>query len=110
MSKQADQQLTGGLVNYYLIPVTHPQRETQAPYVAEVDDLIRAMNMTFAEGCEFKALVRTANARLQNGKPGQDAKYDAEKRVHYAKQDLKHYSIASESQAKVSHEPTSNHQ
>lgn len=87
------QELSGGLVNYYLIPVKHPQREDQDPYVAEVDDLIRAMNMTFAEGCEFKALVRTANARLSNGKPGQDAKYDAQKRVHYASQDLKFYEL-----------------
>jgi hypothetical protein len=105
MTRQSPkQELSGGLVNYYLIPVKHPQREDQDPYVAEVDDLIRAMNMTFAEGCELKALVRTANARLSNGKPGQDAKYDAQKRVHYASQDLKFYELVGQLNEPSNHE------
>ena len=83
--------LTGGKVNYYLVQVPHPQRETQAPYQAECEDIIRALNMTFDEGCEFKAIWRTAAARLGNGKPGQAALYDAEKRVHYATASLLHY-------------------
>lgn len=83
--------LTGGKVNYYLVQVPHPQRETQAPYQAECEDIIRALAMTFDEGCEFKAIWRTAAARLGNGKPGQAAKYDAEKRVHYATASLKQY-------------------
>lgn len=77
-------QLTGGKVNYYLVKVEHPQRIEQAAYQAECEDIIRALNMTFDEGCEFKAIWRTAAARLGNGKPGQAAQYDAEKRVHYA--------------------------
>ena len=77
-------QLTGGFTNYYLAQVLHPQREEQAPYQAECEDIIRALDMTFDEGCEFKAIWRTAAARLGNGKPGQKALYDAEKRVHYA--------------------------
>ena len=76
--------VTGSKVNYYLVQVTHPQRTNQAPYQAECEDIIRALNMTFDEGCEFKAIWRTAAARLGNGKPGQTALYDAEKRVHYA--------------------------
>lgn len=91
MSSKADEQLTGGKVNYYLAQVEHPQREDQVPYRAECDDIIRALNMTFAEGCEFKAIWRTAAARLGNGKPGQKALYDAEKRMHYAAQDVKAY-------------------
>ena len=80
--------LTGSKVNYYLVQVTHPQRTNQSSYQAECEDIIRALNMTFDEGCEFKAIWRTAAARLGNGKPGQTALYDAEKRVHYASASL----------------------
>ncbi len=85
----ADQKLTGGLVNYYLAQITHPQRVEQVPYQAECEDIIRALNMTFDEACEFKAIWRTAAARQGNGKPGQKALYDAEKRVHYANASLR---------------------
>jgi hypothetical protein len=81
--------LTGGLTNYYLAKIDHPQREEQVPYQAECEDIIRALNMTFDEGCEFKAIWRTAAARLGNGKPGQKALYDCEKRVHYAQASLR---------------------
>ena len=81
--------LTGSKVNYYLVQVPHPQRETQAPYQAECEDIIRALNMTFDEGCEFKAIWRTAAARMGNGKAGHTALYDAEKRVHYAQASLR---------------------
>lgn len=87
MSKE----LTGGLVNYYLAPVTHPQRKEQAPYVAECEDITAALQMTPEEFCEFKAIWRTAAARLGNGKPGQKALYDAEKRLHYAGRDVAKY-------------------
>ena len=83
--------LTGGFTNYYLAQVGHPQREEQPAYQAECEDIIRALNMTFDEGCEFKAIWRTAAARLGNGKPGQKAIYDAEKRVHYAQACLRQY-------------------
>lgn len=78
------QQLTGGRVNYYLAEVNNPQREDQPGYIAECEDIIQALGMTFDEGCLFKALWRTAAARMGNGKPGQKAIYDAEKMVHYA--------------------------
>ena len=81
--------LSGGFTNYYLVQVTDPQRKEQPPYQAECEDIIRSLNMTFDEGCEFKAIWRTAAARLGNGKPGQKAIYDAEKRVHYAKASLR---------------------
>lgn len=83
------QELTGGKVNYYLVQVEAPQREEQPPYQAECEDIIQALGMTFDEGCLFKALWRNANARKKNGKPGQSAKYDAEKMVHYAGRILK---------------------
>lgn len=83
--------LTGGLVNYYLAPVLHPQRLDQAPYVAECEDIAEALQLTPNEFCEFKAIWRTAAARLGNGKPDQKALYDAEKRLHYAGRDVRKY-------------------
>lgn len=78
------EKLSGGFNNYYLVQVTNPQRMEQHPYQAECEDIIQALNMTFDEGCLFKALWRNAAARLGNGKPGNNAVYDAEKMVHYA--------------------------
>lgn len=83
--------LTGGRVNYYLAPVHHPQRENQPPYVAECEDIAEALQLTPNEFCEFKAIWRTAAARLGNGKPDQKALYDAEKRLHYAGRDVLKY-------------------
>lgn len=85
----SEPKLTGGEVNYYLADVTHPNRVNQIPYQAECEDIISSLKMTFYEGCEFKAIWRTAAARLGNGKPGQKALYDAEKRVHYADRSLR---------------------
>lgn len=79
---------TGGNVNYYLCNVTHPKRDV-APYVAECEDLIEFMKLTFDEACEFKAIWRTASARLGVAKPNNDPVYDAEKRVHYATRSLR---------------------
>lgn len=76
--------LTGNRVNYYLAKVNNPQREDQPGYIAECEDIIQALGMTFDEGCLFKALWRTAAGRLGNGKPGQKVIYDAEKMVHYS--------------------------
>ena len=87
----ADNKLTGGLTNYYLVDVKHPQRVEQPPYRAECEDIAEALQLTPNEFCEFKAIWRTAAARLGNGKPDHKAKYDAEKRLHYAKRDLDKY-------------------
>lgn len=88
-SPAATATLTGGKVNYYLVKVDHPQREEQPPYQAECEDIIRALGMNFDEGCLFKALWRSVNARNGNGKPGLLPVYDAEKMVHYANRILK---------------------
>jgi hypothetical protein len=90
-------QLTGGLVNYYLATVLHPQRPEQPAYVAECEDIIAALKMDFNEACEFKAIWRTAAARLGNGKPGQKALYDAEKRLHYAGRSVRELRLEQES-------------
>lgn len=94
------QKLSGGLANYYLVQVKHPQRSEQPPYQAECEDIIRALGMTFDEGCEFKAIWRTAAARMGNGKPDHKALYDAEKRAHYASACVRQYKQAEADRAK----------
>lgn len=86
--------LSGGLNNWYVVPVKNPQRKEQEPYQAECEDIIQALGMTFDEGCAFKALWRNAAARMGNGKPGNTAVYDAEKLVHYAERILAKERIA----------------
>ena len=83
------EEFTGKDVNYYLVEVKEPKR--LAPYTAECEDIIEALCMTFAEGCEFKALWRSCAARtLSKHKKGQDKDgvYDAEKQVYYANRTL----------------------
>lgn len=74
--------LTGGNVNYYLIKVDHPKR--LEPYIAEVEDLIESLNMTFAEGTILKSLIRLCKLRQDEGKPGSTKLYEAEKIKYYA--------------------------
>lgn len=92
--KEPTPKLSGGKVNYYLVHVEYPQRIEQPPYQAECEDITRALKMTPEEFCEFKAIWRTAAARLGNGKPDHKAEYDAEKRVHYATASLRMYQQA----------------
>lgn len=80
----AEPKLTGGNVNYYLVDVTHPQREDQAAYRAECDDIADALGLDPDEKDIFKEIWRTANARKHNGKPGHSPLYGAEKIVHRA--------------------------
>lgn len=88
--------LSGGLNNYYVVPIKNPQRKEQEPYQAECEDIIQALGMTFDEGCAFKALWRNAAARMGNGKPGNKALYDCEKLVHYANRILAKERLADE--------------
>lgn len=100
MGLQAETQLTGGRVNYYLVGVAHPRRENQPAYQAECEDIISALGLTFDEACIFKAIWRSANARKANGKPGHNAIYDAEKIVHYAGHVLRHLKHEAEDEAR----------
>lgn len=75
----------GGMVNYYLVKVEHPQRSEQQPYQAECEDIIEALGLTFDEGNIFKEIWRSANARKGVGKPGNTEIRGAEKILHYAK-------------------------
>ena len=84
-------ELKGGLVNYYLVEVKFPQRNAQqAPYTAECEDIIHALNLTFDEANIFKEIWRSANARQNNGKPGHNPLYGAQKMLHYSKRILRH--------------------
>lgn len=87
----AENKLTGGRVNYYLAKVEDPQREEQPAYQAECEDIVEALQMTFDEACIFKAVWRSAAARLDNAKPGHKALYDAEKMVHYGSRLVRRY-------------------
>ncbi len=74
--------LTGGNVNYYLIKVDKPKR--LEPYIAEVEDLIESLNMSFAEGTVLKSLVRLCKLKQNQGKSGSTLLYEAEKIKYYA--------------------------
>ena len=71
---------TGGSVSYYRVPVVAPL-SGGAPYVAECNDIIEALGMTYAEGNAFKAIWRLCAARTLGVKKRgyTDGLYDAEK-------------------------------
>lgn len=75
---------TGLSVSYYQVPITSPTTEGRTPYVAECNDIIEALGMSFAEGNVFKAVWRMCAARQGKQKDGyRDALYDAEKIVFF---------------------------
>jgi len=79
----SDTEYTGAKTTYYEVLVTAPTRAGRATYVAECNDIIEALGMTFAEGEAFKALWRRAASRLRPTKTGYDnGLYDAQK-VHF---------------------------
>lgn len=79
-----DREYTGGKVNYYEVQIKRPTREGRDPYTAECNDIIEALDMSFAEGEAFKAIWRGAAARKNLAKRGYtDGLYDAEKVAFY---------------------------
>lgn len=79
---------SGGLVNYYLVEVKHPQRDVP-PYQAECEDIIDALELTFDEANIFKEIWRTARQRQGVGKKGNTPIRAAEKMVHYSNRILR---------------------
>lgn len=74
---------TGGPVSYYKVEVKIPT-SLPSPYTAECNDIIEALNMTFAEGEVLKAVWRKAAARvLGKQKIGDTPVYNAEKQEFY---------------------------
>jgi len=71
---------------YYECPVDHPQnpRQGEVAYIANCEDIIQALGLTFDEGCEFKSLWRRARARQGFVKAESTALRDAQKAFHYA--------------------------
>lgn len=86
---------SGGPVSYYLVHVDKPNQGAVA-YTAECGDIIEALQMTFPEGCEFKAIWRTAAARFGRLKHGGDPIYDADKRIFYAQRSRASYTETGE--------------
>jgi len=83
MSKQ---EYTGGSVSYYVVKVDNPTTSGFPKYVAECNDIIEALDMTYAEGNAFKAIWRRCAARQGKSKLGyKDGLYDAEKVVFFGK-------------------------
>ena len=88
-NRKTDPTSGGGLTNYYLVSVKHPQREEHQSYIAECEDIIEALELNFDEANIFKEIWRTANARKGNAKQGQNDLRAAEKIYHYAGRILK---------------------
>lgn len=77
------QEYTGSSSNYYKVFIKNPTTLEQA-YEAECNDIIEALQMTFAEGNAFKAIWRKAKARQGVQKKGYDnGLYDSEKVVFF---------------------------
>lgn len=74
--------ITGGNVDYYLIPIPSPKR-IKKPYVVEVEDISEALGMNFAEATILKALVRLCQIRKGRGKPGSTRRYEVQKIDYY---------------------------
>jgi hypothetical protein len=80
----AERALSGGSNDYWKVRVGAPVSGGDA-YTAECNDLIEALQMTYAEGNVFKAVWRHALARRGIGKQGNTQKYEAEKAEFFAK-------------------------
>lgn len=90
---------SGKHCEYYHCPVTRPQNPNQTePYIANCEDIIQALGLTFDEGCEFKSLWRRGRARQGYLKAESTPVRDAVKAVHYAQR------VLSYEQSKVSDE------
>lgn len=85
--EDAEQEHTGGSVNYYKVEVKLPTTFEQ-PYRAECNDIIEALDMNYAEGNAFKAIWRRCAERQGKKKKGNNTFYDAEKIVFFAQRIL----------------------
>ena len=85
---QVLEEYTGSSSNYYKVFVKNPTT-LPSPYEAECNDLIEALQMTFAEGNAFKGIWRKAKARQGVKKKGYDnGVYDSEKVVFFGERML----------------------
>jgi hypothetical protein len=61
--RQTLREYTGGSVSYYQVPVNNPTTLQKSHTLAECNDIIEALGMSYAEGNAFKAIWRAAAAR-----------------------------------------------
>jgi len=75
---------SGGSCDYYKVLITHPTTATEE-YVAECNDVIEALGMTYAESNIFKEIWRSAAGRtLGKEKAGHDSSRGADKIIFFA--------------------------
>ncbi len=80
---------TGGSSSYYSVVIENPTTEGRPQYYAECNDIIEALDMTYAEANVFKACWRKAAERtLGLKKAGNNAVYDSEKMVFFSERTL----------------------
>lgn len=88
VESKEESEYTGGSSNYYKVFVKNPTTLAD-PYEAECNDIIEALEMTFAEGNAFKAIWRKAKARQGVKKKGYDSGvYDSEKVIFFGERML----------------------
>lgn len=76
---------SGASCDYYRVGVTHPTSTDQKPYIAECNDIIESLDLTYAEANIFKEIWRSAAERtLGLKKAGNTNKRAAEKVVFFA--------------------------
>ncbi len=86
--QKSEEQYTGGSSDYYKVFIKNPTT-LSAPYEAECNDIIEALQMNFAEGNAFKAIWRKAKARQGVKKKGYDnGVYDSEKVIFFGERML----------------------
>lgn len=80
---------TGGSVDYYSVEIMNPTSGSD-PYIAECNDIIEALGMSYAQGNIFKAVWRMCAAEnLGKSKRGyEDGLYDAEKIVFFGEREV----------------------
>ena len=77
--------LTGLSTDYYKVSINNPTTPLVEPYSAECNDVIEALDMTYAEANVFKAIWRkSAQRTLGLSKEGNTQVYDAEKCVFFS--------------------------
>ncbi len=98
---------TGSSVDYYRVKIENPTTAV-IPYVAECNDLIEALGMTFAEGNAFKAIWRSCAERtLGVSKANYDgAIYDAEKVLFFANRMLQANKLKKNANTTKDYNPT----
>lgn len=81
---QTQEEDSGGSCDYYKVKINKPTT-AEHPYVAECNDVIEELNMTYAEANIFKEIWRTAAARtLGKKKAGHTNVRGAEKILFFA--------------------------